>query len=298
MNLAMFNTMRAIMESRSFSAAAEAVGCSPSAVSLQVKQLELFFGQALFDRSTRVITPTPLAVELGGAVADFLDRIEKLRQRPKFVVAGRLRIGVITSMQSDVMPRALHRLHGLHPALDIHVAPLNDTEELLAEVKAGRIDAALLVRPTAGGSSRLCWQDLHRQAFVLLAPPDATPETARKLIEQHAWIAYDLSLPAGRQAARFVRKLVPGAKCASELRSMDAIVSMVSLGMGITVVPRPRQPLLTAYAVRQVDLGKKAPSRLISLVWRKTDEGNRNIAALAEAFAETFKSRDFSDAAA
>jgi DNA-binding transcriptional LysR family regulator len=95
-----------------------------------------------------------------------------------------------------------------------------------------------------------------------------------------------------------VRKLVPGAKCASELRSMDAIVSMVSLGMGITVVPRPRQPLLTAYAVGQVDLGKKAPSRLISLVWRKTDEGNRNIAALAEAFAETFKSRDFSDAAA
>ena len=92
-------------------------------------------------------------------------------------------------------------------------------------------------------------------------------------------------------------RLTPKPEDARHHGKLDAIVSMVSLGMGITVVPRPRQPLLTAYALRQVDLGKKAPSRLISLVWRKTDEGSRNIAALAEAFAETFKHRDFNDAA-
>ncbi|ABE43997.1 LysR family transcriptional regulator [Polaromonas sp. JS666] len=291
MNLAMFNTLRAIMEHGNFSAAADAVGCSPSAVSLQVKQMELFFGQPLFDRSTRIVVPTPLAKELGGAVGEFLGRIDALRARPTIAVAGKLRIGVITSMQSDVMPRALHRLRGLHPALEIRVAPLNDTDELLAELKAGRIDAALLVRPEAGGSSRLVWRDLHRQPFVLLAPRESAVATPRKLFEAHEWIGYDLSLPAGRQAARFVRALAPEARCTTELRSMDAIVAMVSLGMGITVVPQPRRPLLAAYSVREVALGHKAPSRRIACVWRKTDDGSRNIIALAEAFTEAFKTQ-------
>lgn len=288
MNLAMFNTLRAVIDSGSFSAAAETVGCSPSAVSLQVKQMELFFGQPLFDRSTRVVAPTPLAIELGRAAIDFLDRIDTLRARPTMTVAGRLRIGVITSMQTDVMPHALHQLRRLHPALNVRVAPLNDTDELLIELKAGRIDVALLVRPEGGGSSRLVWLDLYRQPFVLLAPPDSSSVVPRKLFEENDWIAYDTSLPAGRQAARFVRALVPGARCGTELRSMDAIVSMVSLSMGITVVPSPRRPLLEAYAVREVDLGKKAPSRRISLVWRKTDEGSRNITAVSEAFLEAF----------
>lgn len=288
MNLAMFNTLRAVIDSGSFSAAAEIVGCSPSAVSLQVKQMELFFGQPLFDRSTRAVAPTPLAIELGGAVIDFLDRIDTLRARPSMTVAGRLRIGVITSMQTDVMPHALHRLRRLYPALDVRVAPLNDTDELLIELKAGRLDAALLVRPEAGGTSRLIWQDLYRQPFVLLAPPGSSRAAPQKLFEENDWIAYDTSLPAGRQAAKFVREMVPGAKCGAELRSMDAIVAMVSLGMGITVVPRPRRPLLAAYTVREVDLGKRAPSRRISLVWRKADEGSRNITAVSEAFSEAF----------
>lgn len=289
MNLAMFTTLRAILAHGSFRAAADSVGASPSAVSLQVKQMELFFGQPLFDRSTRVVLPTPLATELGSAVGEFLQRVEALRSRPMVKVAGKLRIGVITSMQSDVMPRALHGLHSSHPALEVRVMPLNDTEELLAELKAGRIDAALLVRPDQGGSLRLVWHDLYRQPFVLLAPSDAASSSPRKLLEAHDWIGYDLSLPAGRQAARFVRTLVPEARCTFELRSMDAIVSMVSLGMGVTVVPQPRRPLLAAYAVQVVDLGTKSPSRRISLVWRKTDEGSRNIAALSEAFAMAFQ---------
>lgn len=291
MNLAMLATLRAILEQGSFTAAAGVVGCSPSAVSLQVKQLEQYFGKPLFDRSTRVVAPTAFAHEVASAVGDFSHRLQALRFRPAAQVAGRIRLGVITSMQSDVLPRALHALRERHPSLDVVVPPLNDSDELVAELKAGRLDLALVVRPEAGGSRRLVWRDLHRQPYVLLAPPDAAGRSARQLLETHDWIGYDLSLAGGRVAARHVRSLIPQARCAMELRSMDAIVAMVAQGLGVSVLPRPRRPLVEAYAVREVGLGSRAPSRRLALVWRSSDAGGRNIEAVAEAVATAFRDR-------
>jgi len=66
-------------------------------------------------------------------------------------VEGLFRLGVITSMQSDVLPVALRTLRSRHPLLNVRIPPLNDSDELLTELRAGRIDAALLVRPDNGG---------------------------------------------------------------------------------------------------------------------------------------------------
>ena len=291
MNLTLLATLRTIIEQGSFTAAAGVVGCSPSAVSLQVKQLEQYFGKPLFDRSTRVVVPTAFAREVVSVVGDFSHRLQMLRARPAAGVAGRIRVGVITSMQSDVLPQALHALRQRHPSLEVVVPPLNDTDELLAELKAARLDIALLVQPESGGSRRLVWRELHRQPFVMLAPSKAPEKTARQLLEAYDWVGYDLSLPGGRVAARHVRTLMPQARCAMELRSMDAIVAMVAQGLGVSVVPQPRRPLIDAYAVREVDLGRRAPARKISLVWRSSDEDSRNVEAVAEAFAAAFAAR-------
>ncbi|MEZ2294795.1 LysR family transcriptional regulator [Variovorax sp. RCC_210] len=291
MNLTLLATLRTIIEQGSFTAAAGVVGCSPSAVSLQVKQLEQYFGRPLFDRSTRVMLPTDFAREVVHAVGDFADRLQTLRSRPVVEVAGRVRVGVITSMQSDVLPQALHALRQRHPALDVVVPPLNDSDELVSELKAARLDVALLVRPESGGSRRLIWRELHRQPYVMLAPPNATGKNAKQLLEAHDWVGYDLSLAGGRVAARHVRSLVPGARCVMELRSMDAIVAMVAQGLGVSVVPQPRRPLVRAYAVREVGLGSRAPFRKLSLVLRSSDEGSRNVEAVAQAFSDAFGAR-------
>ncbi|ARP94552.1 LysR family transcriptional regulator [Bordetella genomosp. 13] len=290
MNLRSLETLRAILVHGSFTAAGEAVGCSPSAVSLQVKQLEQFFGQPLFDRSTRVIKPTPFALQIAAAADEFADTIASLRTRPSIAIEGRLRLGAITSMQSDLLPQALLTLQQRHPKLDVKIPPLNDTNEILKELRAGRIDVALVVRPGGGGSSRLAWGDLVRQPYVMLAPPGAAERSPQALVKAHGWVAYDTGLPGGQVAARHVRSIVPGAAFRMELRSMDALVSLVSLGMGVTVIPRPRRPLAAAYGVQEVDLGRHAPHRQIALAWRRTDEGNRRISAVMDAFVATCRS--------
>src|SRR5262249_7565593 len=165
MNIGMFATLVAIVDRGTLAAAAQQVGCTPSAVSLQVKQLEAYFGQPLFDRSSRAVKPTPFGEQVASLARDLVQRLDGLRAKPPSVVVGRLRRGAIASVQADVLPQALRILRDRYPALDVAMT-LNDSDELLAELKAGRIDAAVLVRPSSGGSSRLAWHDLTKQPFV------------------------------------------------------------------------------------------------------------------------------------
>jgi DNA-binding transcriptional LysR family regulator len=85
---------------------------------------------------------------------------------------------------------------------------------------------------------------------------------------------------------RYVRQVCPDAPCIVDLRSIDAIVAMVAAGLGVSVVPQPRQALLDAYRVQTVPLGKSIPARQIAFVQRRTDSDSRNLKAVYQAFAE------------
>ena len=288
MNIGALSTLAAVLRHGRFAAAAAEVGCTPSAVSLQMKQLESHFGRPLFDRSGRSVQPTPFALELGGTVGELLDRLQALRQRPQLAIAGRWRLGCIASAQADALPQALRRLRDRHPALTV-VTSVDDSAALLAELKAGRIDAALVVRPREGGSSRLAWLDLARQPFVLLAPVAAAGQkTPRELLRQQPWIRYDPALTGGRTAAAIVRRLHPQARAAMDLKPIDAIVAMVGAGLGVSVVPRPRPALLAAHAVRALALGRREPVRQLAYVCRAADAEHRNGAAVVEALQRAY----------
>lgn len=284
MNLASLATLAAIVERGSFAAAAEAVGRTPSAVSLQVKQLEAWFGRPLFDRSTRTVQPTPLGRDVASAAREVVARLDGLRTRPALTVAGRVRLGAFATAQADVLPEALKHLRERHPALDVELE-LADSDALIAAVKAGRLDAAVVVRPASGGSRRLDWRNLASQPYVLLAPASASGRTPQELVQRHEVIRYDPALTGGRAAARYLREVFPRAKVAIDVRSIDAIVAMVSAGLGVSIVPRPRQALLDAHRVRAVALGRRRPARQIAFVARRADAENRNVAAVAEALA-------------
>ena len=77
--------------------------------------------------------------------------------------------------------------------------------------------------------------------------------------------------------------LIAAARVAMDVRSIDAIVAMVSAGLGVSIVPQPRQALLDAHGVRAVALGRRRPARQIAFVARRAGAENRNAAAVAEA---------------
>ncbi|QHI97013.1 LysR family transcriptional regulator [Xylophilus rhododendri] len=276
-------TLTAVLRHGSFAAAAEHVNVTPSAVSLQMKQLEEYFRQPLFDRSGRSVRPTPFAEQLARTVDRAIEDIEALRNVADLELAGRVRLGITESAQTTLLPRAFADLQRQAPQIQLQIER-GTTPGLLNSLKAGLLDVAVVFRPSTGGSSRLRWTDLGRERFVLLVPDSLTPGGVADTLRAQPWIRIDRELVAGKLAARFVDSLVPNKQALVDLPGVEAIVAMVAMGIGVSVLPELRPELLGAYPVREVSLGRQAPVRQMALVRRAADGGNRRIDRVEQAF--------------
>ncbi|QHI96662.1 LysR family transcriptional regulator [Xylophilus rhododendri] len=283
MKLQFLQTLTAVLRHGSFAAAAKEVNLTASAVSLQMRQLEDFFGQPLFDRSARQVRPTPFALEIAETLQQTVDKLDALRSRKGMEITGRIRLGTMESAQVALLPTALQRLRERAPALEFSISKgLSST--LLDDLKAGRIDAAVLVKPLSGGSSRLAWFPLASETMVMIAPPTARLASPVEMLRRYDWIRMDPATTGGRIAAQYVQKLVPRLNWAFDLPGTEAIAASVSAGLGVSVVPTLRDELLSAYPMLQVPLGRGAPVRHIAFVCRPADADSRLTQAVLEAF--------------
>lgn len=288
MKIEAFATLDAVLRTGSFAGAAAAMNLTPSAVSMQMKQLEQYLGQPLFDRSGPQVRPRVAAFDVAAAMRGGLQRLDGLRRRPGIAIEGVLRLGVIESLLPSLLPGTLSALRAQHPQLAVR--PVRGrSATLIAGVKAGQIDAAVVAMPAKGGTEQLRWWPLARRELVLIAPPDATEASATALLRRHDWIRYDRSTVTGAMAARHVLALVPDKRGALELDSAPAIIAMVSGGLGVAIIHLLDSSLLTAYPVRVLRLGRNAPVLELTLVARKAADDDRGMAVLRERLVEQLK---------
>ena len=282
MKLLFLATLDAILRRGSFAAAAEEIGLTPSAVSLQVKRLEEHLGQPLFVRSGRVAQPTPIARELAQTMREALSAMESLRAKSTPVVEGRVGVGTIRTVQSSTLPPALIEVHRRYPQLVVR-AIQGDSEALMQQLKTGVIDAAVVIKPSRG-AGRFHWHPLAHEPFVLIAPPGSQGDSLEELLRTHDWIQFDTALVSGRMAGNYLHRVAPRARGSVEIDSIDTIVALVSAGFGVSVVPKPRHPISVVHPVREIALNLRAHAREIAFVSRALDRDNRRVIALREAF--------------
>lgn len=283
MKMQLLATLSSVVQQGSFAQAAEQVNLTPSAVSLQMKQLEQYFGQPLFDRSARNARPTAFALQLAAVVDRNLAELESLRHTADAAPAGNVRLGITESALTTLLPQAFGALQRQAPKIALQISR-GTTPDLLLDLKAGRVDAAVVVRPVSGGSSRLLWTPLLREPFVLVVPANMAPGTVKQILSHSPWIRLDRAVVAGQMAARFVNQLVPQRQPLLDVPAMDAIVAMVAAGLGVSVLPKIRYQLRDAYGVREIALGRAAPVRQICIVRRSADAGMQRLDAVEQAF--------------
>jgi DNA-binding transcriptional LysR family regulator len=287
MKLEFLATLDAILRRGSFAAAAEEVGLTPAAVSLQVKRLEEHLGQPLFVRSARVAQPTPIARELVQTMREALLAMEALRVKSTPVVEGRIVLGSIRTVQTSILPAALLDVHRRYPKLFVRSVQA-DSSALMQQLKTGVLDAAVVVRPSSGGGSRFRWVSLAREPFVLIAPPHSTGDSLTELLRTHDWIQFDTTLVSGRMAGSFLHRAAPRMRGSVEIDSLDTVHALVSAGRGISVVPKRRHPISKVLPVRELPLDDGTHFREIAFVSRELDGDNRRVLALREAFQSAY----------
>ncbi|MEM8652855.1 MAG: LysR substrate-binding domain-containing protein [Pseudomonadota bacterium] len=145
LELDLLKTLIAIADTGNFSTAAELVLRTPSAVSMQVKKIEEIVGRPVFKRDSRSVSLTADGIML----LEHARRLIALNNEmvSQFVtpnVAGEIRIGAGDDFAERLLPSLLRDFNRTHPSVVVEVV-MENTNELIAKVKAGEIDLAVIV---------------------------------------------------------------------------------------------------------------------------------------------------------
>ena len=239
MNLRDLRYLLAITEHQHFGRAAEACGISQPTLSVQVRKLEELLGIALFERTSKAVTPTPACDRLIGhvraAVAE-TDAILAVARNLRDPLAGRLRLGVIPTLAPYLLPLIFEPLRQALPALKVE--PWEDqTATLLARLRAHELDAALLATEVIGAD--LASRPLFDEPFLAALPPEH-PLAARAVVAE-ADLAPDILVLADGHCLRDQALTACGRSgpLSDALRatSLSTLLNMVAAGYGTTLIP-------------------------------------------------------------
>jgi DNA-binding transcriptional LysR family regulator len=161
----------AVVERRSFSQAADQLGVTQPAVSLQIRSLEQRIGQRLLDRSGRRVEPTEAGMRLYRSAQRLLaleqQMLAELGEEAEGELKGRLEIGASTGPGGSVLPALLGEFQQLHP--QAHVAlTVSDTQSVVEQV--GRRELELGVVGAGGRHRGVSFEPLYRDEVVLAVP--------------------------------------------------------------------------------------------------------------------------------
>ncbi len=140
----LLRTFLAIADTGSFSAAADIVGRTPSAVSMQIKKLEEMIERRLFDRDSRSVILTANGEALVTDARRLVDMNAQLLARMRTPdLAGSITVGTPDEYATTFLPCVLRRFARTHPAVQVNV--VCDYSTILQEkLRQGEIDAAMV----------------------------------------------------------------------------------------------------------------------------------------------------------
>jgi DNA-binding transcriptional LysR family regulator len=161
----------AVVERRSFSQAADQLGVTQPAVSLQIRSLEQRLGQQLLDRSGRRVEPTEAGMRLYRGAQRLLAMEEQILQElgddPEGELTGRLEIGGSTGPGGSVLPVVLAEFQQLNP--QVHVAlSVSDSHTIVEQVARRELELGVV---GVGGRHRgITFEPFYRDEVVLTVP--------------------------------------------------------------------------------------------------------------------------------
>jgi len=162
----------AVVDRRSFSQAAEQLGVTQPAVSLQIRSLEKRLGQRLLDRSGRRVEPTEAGQRLYRSAQRLLaleqQLLEDIAGEAEGELTGRLEIGCSTGPGATVLPLLLCQFQEANPGVAISLS-VNDTQHVVDSVARRELELGVV-----GAATRhrgVTFEPFFQDEVVLAVPP-------------------------------------------------------------------------------------------------------------------------------
>jgi DNA-binding transcriptional LysR family regulator len=162
----------AVVERRSFSQAAERLGVTQPAVSLQIRALEQRLGRRLLDRSGRRVEPTEAGLRLYRGAQRLLALEEQIvgevAADSEGTLQGKLEIGASTGPGGNIVPLLLCEFQRRHPATTVALS-ISDTHTIVEQVAARELELGVVGAARRHRSVR--FEPFFRDEVILACPP-------------------------------------------------------------------------------------------------------------------------------
>lgn len=291
MNLRDLRYLVALEEHRHFGRAAKACFVSQPTLSTQLRKLEEELGTALIERAPREIFFTETGYAVLAQAREILERAEQIRTIARQAGgpgSGTLRLGIFPTLAPYLLPHVLPHVQARFPQLKLLLVE-EKTEEVLARLRAGRLDAIVVALPIPDDGT-LHTEYLFEEPFVLAAH-DAHPLAGRRMITLDELAGEQLLLLEEGHCLRDQALEVchlSGARERTGFRatSLETLRYMVAGGVGLTLLPvtATKPPVALAEGVQLVRFRKPVPNRRIAMLWRASSPIGGFLKELAAAF--------------
>ena len=267
-----------------FGRASEQLGMTQPPLSQSIMALEREIGAPLFVRTKRSVVLTPFGAEWLTHVWIVLDAVNALpgvAKRLRDGTTGRLAISFVSTADYNILPTLVRRYASLFHAVEISLTEATSDVQI-ATLLDGKGHVGLIIPPpNAALPKPLSYLPLVTEPLIAAVPESwiadgRLPVSANPLSPDAVTGAPLILFP--RQSAPAFHDLVTGyyaahggqARIVQEAIQMQTIISLVSAGMGIALVPASLRNLARTGVV-YMDLGGTAPILETGITWRSSD---------------------------
>ncbi|MGB8167750.1 MAG: LysR substrate-binding domain-containing protein [Chthoniobacteraceae bacterium] len=235
----------AVAEAENVTRAAAKLRVAQPAVSRQIRDLEDELGVALLERTAKTVRltePGRLFLAEARLVLQRVDEAVATVRAAADGTEGELHVGYAPSLTVEILPRALRRFHSEFPKVRVSLHDFS-TEEMLAGLREGRLQVALMVSPADDQLQGLRFHELARYPMCVAVAPNHP--FARKQSVTLAKLATEPLIAYSRNdypeyhdmLAALFAPTGRAPSIAEEHDSVTSLIAAVEAGRGFALVP-------------------------------------------------------------
>jgi DNA-binding transcriptional LysR family regulator len=280
-----------LIETASFSLSAKLNGVTQSAVSQQIRALEVKFGVVLIERGKKNFSMTPEGkvfldasrqiMEIYGSIDD---RFHELQDK----VAGSLRVATVFSLGLHELPPYVKMFRQRFPDVDVRIDYARSNQVYL-DVIDGRADLGVVAFPAK--RKGIVIDEFAQDRMVLICPPDHELAERRSVklsdLRGQRFIAFEPDIPTRKAIDRVLKSEEVSIDREMEFDNIETVKRAVEVENAISIVPMQsvqgevKAGTLVAIEIKGADMLR--PLGLIQKRTRSTSPAMREFIALLKA---------------
>lgn len=242
MQVESFRVFRDLVDSQSFSKAAQLNSITQSAVSQQIRAMEERFRVPLIERSNKRFALTregQALYDTSKQVVFHFDSLQHQLEEMRNVVSGTIRVSTVYSVGLHELPPYLKSFLREFPNVLVHIE-YRRSNQVYDEVIEGTSDMGLVAFPVQKKTIKV--EPFRKDRLVVITSPQhplaKRPEVVVADLAKEKFVGFEPDIPTRKAVDKIFRDCGLDMKPVMEFDNIETVKRAVEIDAGISVVPR------------------------------------------------------------